>query len=124
MALLRIRTQNGGEVKAEINSAIAEDLMPQLPLTTSAKRWGDEIYFTVPVQKPKMPDARDTFKVGEVAYWPEGKALAIFFGPTPASDDTGAPKAVVPVNPIGRIHGDVSELKEVEHGETLKVERA
>lgn len=98
--------------------------MPALPLNTPAKRWGDEIYFTVPVDKPKMPDARDTLKVGEVAYWPEGKALAIFFGPTPASGEDGAPKAVVPVNPIGEVIGDPSVFETVEHGETLRVERA
>lgn len=124
MPHLRISTDSAGAVRAEINSSIAEDLMPRLPINTSVKRWGDEIYFNVPVQKPKMPDARDTFKVGEVAYWPEGKALAIFFGPTPASGEDGAPRAVVPVNPIGRVIGDASVLREVRHGETVRIERA
>lgn len=124
MPVLRIEAKGGASARIEIRGSVAEDLMPALPLNTPAKRWGDEIYFTVPVDKPKMPDARDTFKVGEVAYWPEGKALAIFFGPTPASDEDGAPKAVVPVNPIGEVMGDPSVFDEVEHGDTLRVERA
>lgn len=124
MPVLRVTTESAGAITVEIRGAVAEDLMPALPLSTDIKRWGDEVYFNVPVNKPKMADARDTFKVGEVAYWPEGKALAIFFGPTPASGDDGAPRAVVPVNPIGRVVGDASVLDEVEHGETVKIERA
>jgi hypothetical protein len=43
--------------------------------------------------------------VGEIAYWPPGKAFCIFFGRTPASVD-GAPRAASAVNPLGRLTGD------------------
>jgi hypothetical protein len=51
-------------------------------------------------------------EVGELAIWPQGRALCIFFGPTPASINE-EPRAISPVNPIGKIEGDVKLLKKL-----------
>src|SRR5206468_4266141 len=67
-----------------------------LPLEGPARRWGDEIYFDVPLDLPLEKEARIEVAPGDLGYWPQGPAVALFFGPTPAS--TGpAPAAASPV---------------------------
>ena len=43
---------------------------------------------------PSIPSAE--VKLGDLAYWPEGHALCIFFGPTPMSTGT----AIIPAAPV------------------------
>ncbi len=108
---------------AELNeSDTAEASLQALPFQQPGNRWGDEIYFAVPVQSPLAPDAREDMQVGELAYWPPGKAFCIFFGPTPASDGE-QPRAASPVNPIGRIIDNPAPLKDAADGVTVYVER-
>jgi hypothetical protein len=81
-----------------------------LPLTISMQRWGDEYYGDCGMSVPQAADARADMEVGELAIWPAGSALCIFFGPTPAST-SDMPRAISPVNPIGRVDGSTELLK-------------
>ena len=92
-----------------------------LPLTGVASRWGDEIYFAIPVHQPEAPDARQDMQVGELAYWPVGTAFCIFFGPTPASTGV-APRAYSNVNSFGTVEGDTAALEAVRDGDAVLVE--
>jgi hypothetical protein len=67
------------------NSLTAERIIEALPFEGKGNRWGDEIYFTIPVSVDEDDDARQEMAVGELAYWPSGSAFCIFFGPTPVS---------------------------------------
>lgn len=90
-----------------------------LPLSGEAARWGDELYFSTPVDVP-AEDAQVEVPVGAVAYWPQGDALCLFWGPTPAS--TGdQPRAASPVNVVALLD-DVSSLGSVAGGATVTVE--
>jgi uncharacterized protein len=80
-----------------------------LPLTREVNTWGGEVYFEIPVNVP-LHDGKKVMEVGEVAYWPEGKAFCIFFGRTPFSKGE-APEAYSMVTPIGKV---VSNLEAVE----------
>ncbi len=91
-----------------------------LPLSGDASRWGDELYFGVPVEVPPE-NASETVPVGSVAYWPEGNALCLFWGPTPASEGD-EPRAASPVNVVARID-DVSSLETVEGDARVEVSR-
>ena len=72
---------------AELNdSPTAAAIVEALPIEASGSRWGEEIYFSIPVEGQLAPDARADMAVGELAYWPPGNAFCIFFGLTPASD--------------------------------------
>ena len=82
--------------------------------------WGEEIYFEIPVSAPQEPGAKQEVDVGTIAFWPAGNAFCIFFGPTPVSK-TEKPRAYSPVNILGKIEGDVSPLRDVPQGTTVKV---
>lgn len=99
-------------------------LKEQLPLEGSARRWGDEIYFPVPVEAAAEPEATEVVPEGSLAYWPEGKAFCIFFGPTPASQGDEI-RAAGPVNPVGRvIAGELAQFREVDDGDPVVIEPA
>lgn len=108
----------------ELNgSQTAELVYEALPIQGAAQRWGEEIYFEIPVNVDEAADARDTLEVGELAYWPPGRAFCIFFGPTPAST-ADEPRAASAVNPVGRIDGDASVLTNVPNGTEITIEKA
>jgi hypothetical protein len=99
------------ELDAELNdSQAAEALFSQLPMEVSLSRWGEEYYGACGVSVPLAPEAREEMEVGELAYWPPGKALCVFFGPTPASVGD-EPRAASPVNPLGRLLNDPAPLR-------------
>ncbi len=64
---------------------------------------------------------RANVAVGELGYWPVGKAFCIFFGPTPASSGT-APVAASPVNILGRIIGDAKAFSAVGNGAKVLID--
>ncbi|HEC21465.1 MAG TPA: hypothetical protein ENI95_00950 [Chloroflexi bacterium] len=111
-------------LRAELNdNPTARQIWEALPIEGQANRWGDEIYFEIPVKAPQEPDAREEVEVGELGYWPVGRAFCIFFGPTPIS--TGdQPRAASPVNILGRVLGDATAFRAVPQGATVRLERA
>jgi hypothetical protein len=123
MARIVIEFEHGPSVTVSLrpeNTRTTSDLVSKLPFSATANRWGDEVYFDGPFHSPLEPDARAEMTVGEVAFWPEGDAIALFFGPTPVS--TGSePRAYSPCNILGRIDGDASVLAEVRQGQALRV---
>lgn len=96
-----------------------EKLVKHSPFEAEAERWGDEVYFELPV-KLELKGERTLMEVGEVAYWPDGNCLCIFFGPTPISKDE-RPVAYSKVKPLGRVIEGLSRLKEVSDGELVNV---
>jgi uncharacterized protein len=91
-----------------------------LPLTGFANRWGDEIYFTVPVDLPLEPGSRELLELGELGYWPTGNAFCLFFGPTPLSQGNEI-RAASAVNVFGKIQGDPEPLKTVQTGAIIQL---
>ena len=94
-----------------------------LPIRTSFSTWGDEIYFTIPVDAELDETAREEVDLGDLGYWPTGNAFCIFFGPTPMS----TPGKIVPasaVNIIGRVVGDATRFKTVMDASDVLVEAA
>lgn len=111
-------------MKAELNDKpTALKIWEVLPIEGRANRWGDEIYFEIPVTAAQEPDAREDVEVGELGYWPVGRAFCIFFGPTPVSSGS-KPRAYSPVNLLGRLLGDATLFRQVKSGETVIIERA
>ena len=98
----------------------ARQICGNLPILSIANRWGEEIYFSIPVELELAEDARAEMKIGELAYWPPGKAMCIFWGPTPASK-ANEPRAASDVNPFGQVLGDATLLNDVDSGAEVRV---
>jgi len=121
MARIRI-TAGKVSLEAELNdSATAKSVLKALPITGRANRWGDEIYFSIPVEADEEPGAKADVAVGEIAFWPPGSAFCIFWGPTPASSGS-EPRAASPVNSLGKIDGDATQFGAVSSGAKVTIE--
>lgn len=101
------------------DTACAAAIYESLPLEASANTWGEEVYFDIGLACGEADDARVDMDVGEVGYWPPGRAVCLFFGRTPASGADGRPRAASKVNPIGRLVGEPGVLQGVGDGETV-----
>lgn len=99
----------------------AHAIWKALPIEGSANRWGDEIYFEIPIDLAE-DEAREEVEVGDLGYWPPGNALCIFWGATPASR-AQEPRAASPVNVFGRIDRDPTQLSTVKSGAQVRVEQ-
>lgn len=115
MEAKRIRVSFGDvAVTAVLNdSSTARKLWEVLPVDSTAKRWGDEVYFETRLDAGEEEPQAEV-PSGTVAYWPPGRALCFFFGQTPYS----------PVNVVGEIEGDPNLLSGVAEGEAVRVEGA
>ena len=111
------------EMLATLNeSPTAERIWDALPIESTVSTWGQQIYFSIPIQCDLGPEARDRMEIGEIAYWPTGSAFCAFFGKTPASKGD-EPRAASLVNPVGRCEGDVKVFRQVREGETIRIEQ-
>ena len=110
-----------GATAAVLNdSQTAQAVWNALPITASANTWGDEIYFGIPVDAG-LEQGQETVDLGDLGYWPPGRAFCIFFGPTPASRGTEIrPASAVTV--IGRVTGDAALFRQVRAGTSVTIE--
>ena len=110
---MRIRITVGDvALEAELNdTATAAKIGAALPVRTSFNTWGDEIYFSIPVEAELDASAQEVVEIGDLGYWPPGSAFCIFFGLTPVSE----PGRIMPasaVNVIGKVVGDATLFKQ------------
>ncbi len=85
------------------------DFIEKLPFTVDLNVWGDEIYtsespITQPEENPKSP-----VQLNDVAYWPTGKAICLFYGSTPI----GEPGKITPASPVNILGKIISPDKSV-----------
>lgn len=106
-----------------LDTPTARAIADALPLMSSALTWGDEVYFEIPVKVKREKDARDVMTEGEIAYWPDGPAIAIGFGPTPISEGNEI-RLASPCNVFAAAVGDVKSLKQIKAGTRIKVSLA
>jgi hypothetical protein len=120
----RIRIAAGSvTLEAELAATpCAQAIRDALPIRAVVQTWGQEIYFPVPVTQGLDATAAETVEVGELGYWPRGRAFCIFFGPTPASRGNEIRPASA-VNRVGRVLGDATRLASVGDGDLVSLEQ-
>lgn len=123
MRLVKI-TVGGVALTAELfDTPTAEAIWRALPIDSTANTWGDEVYFAVPVDVALEADAKDVVEAGELAFWVEGRSIAIGYGPTPISHGDEI-RLAAKTNIWGRARDDVTRLKAARGGDRVTVERA
>jgi hypothetical protein len=121
---IKISTKATGAIEAALtdeNPQTAQRIWNALPIEGRANRWGNEIYFSIPISFEEE-HAKAEVDLGAVAYWPPGSALCIFFGKTPASKDD-KPRAASPVNVFAKINTDSTIFRKVRDGEKVTIEK-
>lgn len=91
-----------------------------LPLSSAVLTWGEEVYFEVPVHADREADARAVVNPGEIAFWPDGPAIAIGYGRTPISK-AGETRLASPCNVFAKAVQSVQDLRQVRAGTTVRV---
>ncbi len=122
---MRIRIRwNTESVEGELDdSSTASKIADTLPHTATVNTWGDEIYFSVPVESELNENPQTVVDPGAICFWVQGSSIAIPFGPTPISEGAEC-RLVTAVNVMGQLDGDPRVLASISDGDTLRIEMA
>jgi uncharacterized protein len=105
-----------------LDTPTARAIAAALPITSAALTWGEEVYFDVPVEVAREQDARAVVTPGEIAYWPQGPAIAIGFGRTPISQGNEC-RLASPCNIFAKALSSVKVLSKIKTGTQVTVSK-
>ena len=107
-----------GEAEGELyrfkTPRTVEALMKKLPILGEALLWKEEVYFTVGIKVGREKPS-STVETGDIAYWPMGDALCVFYGKSQPYSE---------VNICGKILRNLDVFRKVKTGQAIILERA
>ncbi len=115
-----VEIPNSSNILLELDDAhspnTVNDFVAKLPFSVDLNVWGDEIYTSKsPITQPEE-NAKSPVQLYDVAYWPTGKAICLFYGPTPI----GNLEEIIPASPvniIGKIISPDKSILDIAHSE-------
>ena len=107
-------------IELELDDKIApktvRSFLDCLPLNIGINVWGEELYTDETPVNMGPENSKSLVELMDVAYWPQGRAICLFFGPTPIGNK-GEIKPYSPVNVIGKIReADKTLLQDIKEG--------
>lgn len=114
---VKLSIENSGDAEGELIRHLAprtvDAIAKKLPFDGRAAVWKEEVYFEIPVT---MGDekARSTVNKGDLAYWPMGRALCVFYGDS---------QPYSPVNIVGKVTKNLELFANVKSGSVIRVTR-
>ncbi|MBF0381963.1 MAG: hypothetical protein HQL69_13150 [Magnetococcales bacterium] len=119
---IRIFWKSGELIATLRDTATSQKLLACLPCKSSCNTWGDEIYFSLPMESTLEEDAKQVVDPGTVCFWVEGNSIAIPFGPTPISKGDEC-RLAARVNLLGDCIGDPKILGTIKEGDIIQIEK-
>ena len=111
------------ELDDSFSPKTCKDILDSLPFSVNAHLWGEEIYTDESPISQSEENAKALVDLNDVAYWPNGKAICLFFGPTPIGKK-GEIKPYSPVNVVGKItNPDKTILSKINDGVKISFEK-
>jgi hypothetical protein len=105
-----------GEAEGELVRFLAprtiDMIVRKLPIEGRAALWKEEVYFETPI-KMGEEKAKGTVENGNIAFWPMGNAICIFYGGS---------QPYSPVNILGKITRNLELFKQVKSGTKIRAE--
>lgn len=101
-------------------SQTSREILKCLPLDSKVSLWGKEIYFQIGIANVPFSKVSFEVNIGDVAYWPDGKCLCVFFGATPFSKDE-KPVPAIPVIVIGKTTVIPPDFDKIQSGQPIRV---
>ena len=97
------------EIDDKFSPNTVDSFLKSLPFDVDLNVWGEEIYSSSSPVIVSEENARSPVALNDVAYWPTGKAICLFYGPTPI----GEPGEIIPASPVNVIGKIISPDKSV-----------
>ena len=103
---ITLKVSNSPIIRIELDDSFSpntvEEFLRKLPFSVNLNLWGEEIYTSESPIEQNEENSIPLVNLNDVAYWPTGKAICLFYGPTPIGN-IGEITPASPVNKIGRI---------------------
>ena len=105
--------ESEGELIRHLAPRTVDAIVKKLPLEGRAALWKEEVYFEIPVRMGEEK-ARSKVAKGDLAFWPMGNALCVFYGES---------QPYSPVNIVGKVTKNLELFERVKSGSVIRVER-
>ena len=84
-------------------------ILDNLPIEVNINKWGKELYSDKTLIRAQEENAKSEVNLLDVAFWPEGSALCLFYGQTPISK----PDKIEPYSPVNIVGHIVNEQGDI-----------